>query len=66
MPGNGAEQAGEAAQERGLAAAVGSVNGDELAALKVEGDLVDGVAAVVAQAEALGRQPHRYTLNRTR
>ena len=66
VPGNGAEQAGEAPQERRLAAPVGADDGDELAAFEVEGDLVDGVAAVVAQGQALGSESHGYTLNRTR
>ena len=66
VSGDGPEEAGESPQERGLAASVGADDGDELAAFEVEGDLVDGVAAVVAEAEVLGGQFHGYTLNRTR
>ena len=66
VPGGGLEQAGEAAEEGRLAAAVRADDGDEFAALKVQRDIVDGVAAVVAEAEAFGAESHGYTLNRTR
>ena len=66
VSGGGLEQSREAPEQGCLAAAVGSDDGDELATLKVEGNVVDGIATVVAQAEAFGAESHGYTLNRTR
>src|SRR5262249_38883880 len=53
------EQAGESLEERGLAGAIGAEEGDALAALHLEGDVVERRDAIVTHREVRDGEPMR-------